>query len=290
MVCKGEPVTRPELLDTIRIEGTERDGAVERTTLGAHIGEDWGVVFAQGGVPFALMIRAGELVLDRADLRPVSASATFIRPVHCAEVTMEVTVLRSGRSGAQIQITLHDPADPDPTPNVVAMLIAAAIDESFPSFDGVTPPLASLPDPQYCERVGAGEDGLSTTAFFRRTDWRRPGDAVIDPTDPLHRMMWFSFGEHIDQWDDALLPIPADALGIAALPAVTDVVGPLISPSLEISLHFHAPARGDWLAIDSRCHRAAGGLAWGVTTVWNRDGSLVATASQTAILRRIPNA
>ena len=84
-----------------------------------------------------------------------------------------------------------------------------------------------------------------------------------------------------------MLAVPGDALGMAAVMPVADVMGPLTAPSLQLSLQFAAPARGDWLGIDSRAFHAQGSIVSGVATLWNADGTYVASATQTAILRRL---
>ena len=89
-------------------------------------------------------------------------------------------------------------------------------------------------------------------------------------------------------WVPAMLAVPGDALGLAAVPPVTAIMGPLTSPSLQISIEFAAPARGEWIGIDSRCHHCEGAIASGVATLWSADGTLVATVGQSALLRRIP--
>ena len=283
-------------LDTVQSTGTDGHDARHPTTfLTAHIDDDWGIVYSQGGVVFAAMLRAAERTLDRPDLRPVSTNATFIRPVRCGPISLTVEVLRSGRSGAQTRITVHDPLDDDPTPNVQATLVCAAHDDTFPTFDGLdTPFTADVPGPMACPRLATDEDGRPTMPFFRRTHWR---DAT--PTDAfLHKRSWFSFSDEPgspvqgldpdDPWDFALLPIPGDALGMAGGPSSTAVVGPLTSPTLELSLQFSSPARGEWIGIDSHCSRSTGGVISGMASLWNTDGSLICTAMQTAMLRRLP--
>ncbi len=83
-----------------------------------------------------------------------------------------------------------------------------------------------------------------------------------------------------------MLAVPGDALGLAAVPPVSAVMGPLLSPSLQISIEFAAPARGEWIGIDSRCHHCEGAIASGVATLWSADGALVATVGQSALLRK----
>lgn len=286
-------------LDTVRATGTDAQDARHPTTfLTAHIDDEWGIAYSQGGVVFAAMLRAAEQTLARDDLRPVSTNATFIRPVRCGPIAITVEVLRSGRSGAQTRITVHDPADEDPTPNVQATLVCAMHDPTFPTFDGLVSPFTDdTPTPLDCERAGTETDGRPMMPFFRRTDWRDctpPEDAF------LHRRSWFSFSDEPgspvhrlgpdDPWDFALLPIPGDALGMAGGPSSTAVVGPITSPTLELSLQFASPARGQWIGIDSHCSRSSGGVISGVASLWNTDGSLIATAVQTALLRRLPSA
>lgn len=276
-------------LDSIRpVEPVEPVEPGHPSILRATIEDDWGIVYSQGGVVLAAMLRAAETVLDRPDLRPVSASATFLRPVRCGPIDLRVEVLRSGRSGAQTLVTVHDPADDDPTPNLRATLVCAVHDPTFPSGEGLVSPFGpGTPAPLDCPRIGLDVDGQPTMAFFRRTDWR---DATSPGDDHLHRRVWFSFSDEPasdDPWDVALLAIPGDALGLAATPSAAAAVGPLTSPTLELSLQFHSPARGRWIGIDTRCHRSNGGITAGVATLWNRDGSLIATAAQTALLRRL---
>lgn len=265
------------------------------THLTAHIDDDWGIVFSQGGVVFATMLRAAEQTLNRPDLRPATSNATFLRPIRCGPISLVVEVLRSGRNGAQVRITAHDPADDDPTPNAQATLVCATHDDTFPTLTGLKFPFDECTDtPQGAPRLATDQDGRPTMPFFRRTDWRD----VTPPNSVLHKQAWFRFSDEPespvhglgpdDPWDFALLPIPGDALGMAGGPSATEVVGPLTSPTLELSMQFVSPARGTWIGIDSHCDSSSGGIISGKTTLWNADGSLIGTAMQTAMLRRLP--
>jgi acyl-CoA thioesterase len=292
-------------LDTVRVveAGTKADtdtdtSALHPTThLSAHIDDDWGIVYSQGGVVFATMLRAAEQTLNRPELHPATSNATFLRPVRCGAITLTVEVLRSGRNGAQACVTLHDPSDDDPTPNAKATLVCASRDDTFPTFTGIASPFggeSARLTPDGAPRLATDHDGRPTMPFFRRTDWRD-----VTPSDSfLHKRAWFRFSDEpespihgldpAEPWDFALLPIPADALGMAAGPSATELVGPITSPTLELSLQFVTPARGTWIGIDSQCDSSSGGIISGKTTLWNTDGTLIATAMQTAMLRRLP--
>jgi acyl-CoA thioesterase len=281
-------VARSSFLDGF----TVADGASSgRADVEAEIGEAWGIVYAQGGVVMAAMMRAAELVLARDELRLSSAAATFCRPVPCGPVMIEVDVLRSGRNGAQVHATLRCAGDDDPAPNAVATVVCTAEATGWPEATGLVRPswLATLPDDRSA-RLGTGPDGRPATSFYRETDWR---EAAARHEDPMRRLAWFSFTEpplrSDGTWVPAMLAVPGDALGLAAVPPVSAVMGLLTAPSLQMAIELCAPARGRWLGIDSRCHHTHGALASGVATLWNADGSLVATVSQSAILRRLPN-
>lgn len=274
------------LLSSIEVDGFGSDGAVR---VRAVVAEAWGIVFAHGGVVMAVMLRAAELALGRDDLRLSSASATFCRPVPCGPVTMEAKVLRAGRNGAQTQVTLRVDGEVDPAPNAIATVVSTAEAEGWPEITGVDAPdeLDDAPEASSV-RLGTADTGHAPTGFFAHTDWR---PAARQPADPLRRVAWFSFAEPPllpdGTWVRAMLAVPADALGIA-LTSVTQAMGPMTAPSLQITVQLFGDARGAWLGLDSRCFHTHGGVAAGVATLWNADGTLVGSATQTAILRTLP--
>lgn len=55
--------------------------------------------------------------------------------------------------------------------------------------------------------------------------------------------------------------------------------------SLDNTIRIGSFAPGEWVLIDLRPHLAVGGYAHGVAHVWSEDGRLLATASQTAVMR-----
>lgn len=273
-----------EFLDSIVVTSRPTAG---RARVRAVIADAWGIRYAQGGVVMAAMLQAAEITLARDDLRLTTANATFCRPVPCGPVTIEVEVLRSGRTGAQVHTTLRCPDDDDLTPHAVATVVCTADAPGWPDRKGVTRP-AGLADGPHADapRLGTGADGRPATNFFDQTDWRA---AAQQPDDPLRKLAWFSFRETPrlgdGTWVPALLAVPADALGLAVVSSVAETMGPLTAPSLQIGLQLCGPARGHWLGIDTRCFDTHGATATGVATLWDSDGGLVGYASQTAALR-----
>lgn len=275
-----------ELLDSIVVRARHGN---DRAQVDAVIADAWGIVYAQGGVVMATMLRAAELTLARDELQLTNATATFCRPVPCGPVSIDVEVLRSGRTGAQVHVTLRVAGDDDPAPNAVATVVCAADVHGWPERRGLTRPagLVGLPTDD-APRLGTDDRGRPASSFFEQTDWRA---AVEQPRDSLRKLAWFAFRETPlrpdGTWVPAMLAVPADALGIAVVAEVAEIMGPLTAPSLQITLQLCGPARGRWIGIDSRCFDTHGATATGVATLWDTGGGLVGYATQTAALRRV---
>jgi hypothetical protein len=194
----------------------------------------------------------------------------------------------------QLQASLRVAGDDDPAPNAIASLVYTTEASGWPEMQGISRPVELGDPPDACSvapRFGAGEEDAPASPFFEQTDWR----LAAQPTEPLRRLAWFSFVDgparrEDGSWDPVLLAVPGDALGLAVVGVVSDAMGRLTAPSLQISMQLHAPAVGDWLGIDSRCFDTHGALASGVATLWNADGRLVASVSQTAMMRPIRSA
>lgn len=274
-------------LEHVAIDDRESTAGVRRAR--GVIGDEWGIVFAHGGVVTATMLHAAGLALAREDLELRSAAATFCRPVPCGAVAMEVSVLRGGRTGAQVHVSLRADGEDGPSPNAVATAVYASEADDWPEQYGVClpPELTHLPGP-HDTRLGVDDVGGDVANFFTHTDWRL---TATQPEEPLRRTAWFSFTEPPllpdGAWEPSMLAVPSDALGLAVVPAVSAIKGPLTAPSLQLSFQLAGPARGDWLGIDSRAFHTQGSIASGVATLWNTDGTFVGSATQTALLRRL---
>ena len=75
----------------------------------ATVTESWRIFQAFGGITFGIAHRAALEHLHRPDLAPVTASAVFCAPVPPGPVTVEVEVLRNGRTAAQVVADLRVP-------------------------------------------------------------------------------------------------------------------------------------------------------------------------------------
>src|SRR5512146_1125238 len=71
------------------------------------IPDAWKVVYVFGGVSMYAALRAMRRALGRADLRLVTANAIFLAPVPPGPVTIDVEVLRDGRTASQVAADLR---------------------------------------------------------------------------------------------------------------------------------------------------------------------------------------
>src|SRR5450432_3611798 len=73
----------------------------------AEIPDDWKVVYVFGGVTMYTALRAMREALGRPELELVTANAIFIAPVPPGPVTIDVEVLRDGRTASQVAADLR---------------------------------------------------------------------------------------------------------------------------------------------------------------------------------------
>src|SRR3954469_2156456 len=88
--------------DTVLTPDTEVPGRFH-----ADIPDDWKVVYVFGGVTMYAALRAMRAALDRPDLRLVTANAIFVAPVPPGPITIDVEVLRDGRTASQVAADLR---------------------------------------------------------------------------------------------------------------------------------------------------------------------------------------
>src|SRR5258708_39673853 len=84
-----------------------RAGAAIDGSLHADIPEGWKVVYVFGGVTMYTALRAMQEALGRPELALVTANAIFVAPVPPGPVTIDVEVLRDGRTASQVAADLR---------------------------------------------------------------------------------------------------------------------------------------------------------------------------------------
>jgi acyl-CoA thioesterase len=264
---------------------------------GVVIPDAWRVMYAFGGVTFATALRAIEAAVGRDDLRLVSAEGTFCQAVPTGSVAVDVEVLRQGRSGAQAQARLWSTDDPtsDPRGDLVVNAVLGAPRPWHTPVIGRSFPEDILPPEESRIRIEPPADGdFPKIPYHDQTDWRiATGRAPWDPDDgevpEPWSVSWFRFHRspalEDGAWEPATVAVPGDILGPAVLGATRGMDGFFFVITLQMSVQFFAPMRGEWMLQHTRATSVADGFATGVADLWSQDRTLVAQATQTALLQ-----
>ena len=257
----------------------------------ARLDDRWRIVYAQGGAVMAATLEGALAAVARDDLQLVSAATTFHRPLACGPVALDVTVLRSSRSSAQVMVELRTLGTDEVGAAATTTAVLAIEQPGWPDLVGAPRPsvLAGRPDPNG-RRLGVFDpDGASLAPFFDQTEWR---DAPAVSAAGLVWHGWCRFARPPapgGPWATALLAVPADALGCSVVPSVRKDDAPVFALSMQMSLHVLGTATGGWLGVESRGLHVAAGIATGLTTLWDEDGAPEAVSTQTALLREMPS-
>jgi len=248
----------------------------------AHIPDAWKVVYVFGGVSMFTALRAMRQSLARDDLSLVTANAIFVAPVPPGAVTVDVEVLRNGRSASQVAADLRVPGVPGPALRVHGVFGAAhdtqLVHEEvrFPEVPG--PHEVAVPE----ERANP----FGHINFHDQTEWR-PVSPLDDPGKG-HFLGWVRM--HEGEPDLLTLAVHGDVLG----PAVGRAIGPgaggfsFMVLSLEIGIRFVRPPVTPWVLQEIEAWHIGDGYATGPARLWDEQGNLCAIATQTANLRAVP--
>jgi len=257
----------------------------------------WRVFYAFGGATLAAAIRVAEVGLDRDDLTLMSVDATYCQAIPCGPMAAAAEVIRSGRRGAQVQVRLW--STDDPTGAVGSDLVVTAVfgarNESSPyrlvggEFPHDVPGPLQCPSPDAAGRVTP----FDKIPYHAQTEWRQalgaaPWEADVPPGGDPRAVSWFRFLAPPvladGTWEPASLAVPGDMLAPAVVEGVGRADGFFLVVTLQLSMQFFAPMRGEWLCQDTRALHVGGGYATGSVNLWSTDATLVAAATQTAML------
>jgi acyl-CoA thioesterase len=251
-----------------------------------ELGPAWSYVLPSGGVLMSFALRAMREHLAAPDLPLVSASSIFCDPIPEGPVSIDVTVLRRGKSAAQLRGHLR-PGHGDGGPHGLEVSATFLADRAGPDAHP-----ARMPD------VPAPEQSIP----FDETRWPFLANFDIAQAigDPMWRPGWKQGDAHQAFWhryrkqpllangelDPIALPPIADTMPGALVRFLGPGNGRMYAPSLDLTVYFTGPVRSEWLLVESRASRARAGSAIGHCWIWTQDGQLVAQANQAMFLRR----
>jgi len=262
------------------------------------IPDAWRVFYAFGGMTMALAVRTAERALGRDDLRLVAAQGTYCKAVPSGAVALQVEVIRNGRKGAQVEVRLW--ATDDPAGDVGADLVVAVVfgaeqpASPYRLVGAAFPHDARSPAEAPLREEATDDNPFAQIPYHRQTDWRMvvghaPWDPRLREGGDARTVSWFRFNtaplRPDGTWEPASLAVPGDMLGPAVLEGVGRSRDFFLVITLQLSIQFFAPMRGEFLCQHTRAAHAGGGFATGTVELWSEDRNLVAMATQAALLQ-----
>jgi acyl-CoA thioesterase len=260
--------------------GLARASAVRASgngTWSATIQPDWDILGnANGGYLMAIAARAMIEATGRPD--PVTMTGHFLAPAAQGPVTVDVEVVKRGRSFTTASGTLRSPDRP-----LVAILGTFG---DLTAGDGpvrvdAAPP--DLPPPDQC--IASDPDDRFAPPFNRQVDFRlHPADAGFARNEPSGEPWvrgWFRLPDE-----------PIDAVGLllavdAFPPTVFNARLPVAwTPTLELTTHIRARPAAGWLRCAFTSRFVSGGFLEEDGEVWDADDRLVAQSRQLALTPR----
>jgi acyl-CoA thioesterase len=228
-----------------------------------------------GGFLAAIVLRAMIAELDDPARAARSLTCHYLRPPEMGEVRIEVAIERQGRTLSTLTARLKQDG------RLCVMAVAAFAVELTGAVEYAgAPPQA--PPPEAVARLSPPPEVPIVAQFdVRPTLGGEPYSGAPEPVTGG----WLRFAEP-QSLDAPALAMYADAWLPSAMPYLT---APVIAPTVDLTVHFRAPAVAAAVADEPvlavfRSSTAAGGFFEEDGELWSRDGVLLAQSRQLALL------
>lgn len=252
----------------------------------AELSDGWSApVLPQGGVAAAVAVRAMTAALATPEQRLRSVTTVFAAPVRPGPVTIDVTVLRRGRSISQLRADVHTAGED------VGHTSIGVFGASRPGFEfaDVTPPVVASPDAcrSFRDPPPPGFERRVRFPYWDHVEGRAAlGHSPWEDWTPTtsERAYWYRFDDPPVVAGDMLDPVAVVTLCDTMPGAVSERVGPgkpfWFPPSADLTVHLAGDAGPGWLLAHNRARWASDGYASVEISLWDPSRGLVAYATQ----------
>jgi acyl-CoA thioesterase len=250
----------------------------------------WSYLHPSGGAVVTAALRAARAELADHSLELASTTTVFCTPIPAGPLDAEVTVLRRGKSTAQVRIAMHLPG----ASRAVAAETLATFCRDRPGPDLVGAAFPPVPLPDDCDDADNGNpvNPHGRFAFYANVDCKiaRGGRYWLPDfaAGPPRFARWFRY--RVPQrtaagvLDRLALPPIADTMPTALLEALGPSSYRFFAPSLDLTLHVVDDTDREWILASTYCRRARAGWATAEVELWDDTRRLIAYGTQAMYL------
>jgi acyl-CoA thioesterase-2 len=241
------------------------------------ISTDKGFLF--GGCALGAAVAAMEAATERPVIWATAQYLSYAH--HPAMLDLDVTIAVSGHSITQARAVGH-------VGETEIVTVNAALGSRDLDTSGVWVQPPDVPPPQECEPRSspfAGNGAIHSRLDLRLANAREWDEIDGNPMPDGRSALWARMPELLDLSSGAALAILGDYVPFG----IRQALGRMgMSNSLDNTLRVYRLVPTDWVLLDIRIHSVANGFGHGVVHLWAEDRTLLATASQSSIVRLAP--
>lgn len=232
--------------------------------------------FLFGGCALGAAIAAMEGTTGRP---VVWATAQYLSYAHPPSILdIDVTIGAKGHSVTQARVVGHVADTEIVTVNAALGIRDMPVEGSWVEFPNVPPP-------EDCEVRGPrvpGTESIMDRIDVRLASARSWNEIEGHPAPAGRSMLWARMPDLLDLSSGASLAILGDYVPFGIGQALGRAGG---GNSLDNTLRVYRLVPTEWVLLDIRIHAVAHGFGHGAVHLWSDDGTLLATASQSTIVR-----
>lgn len=230
--------------------------------------------FLWGGCGLGAAIEAMEGTTGRPVIWATAQYLSYANPPSIMDI--DVIVANAGRSVTQARAVGH-------VGDREILTVNAALGRRDVAAQGEWESMPDVPAPDDCPQRFAVDDteGMMSRLDFRLADARSWDEIDGNPSLDGNCSMWARMPDVLEM-SGAALAILGDYVPFGLGQALGKHAG---GNSLDNTLRMVEIVQTDWVLLDIRVHAISNGFGHGLVHLWAQDGTLLATASQSTILR-----
>jgi acyl-CoA thioesterase len=261
-------------MDAQTFFGLERATTPNRWTMEVHRGLISGTGAMFGGVGLGAAIEVMEQDTGRPCVWATAQYLSYARPPALLE--LDVNEVVRGHQISQARVVAH-------VGDEEILTVNAALGERDSPYEGEWATRPDVPAPDDCppRLMMARHEGTISDRLVSKIASGRLPDDFPGPPGTGNAALWVRMPEVLEM-SAAALAIIGDYVPFGIGQALGERAG---GNSLDNTLRVAKRVRTDWVLADIRVHAVHGGFGHGLVHLWAEDGTLLATASQSTIVR-----